>query len=67
MIKYKIHKQIRKQVDNYKKLAEFTKNETYYIKFTTTFYSVTGLINIGNYISMPDFTNYWLKLLMAPF
>lgn len=55
MIKYNIYKQIRKQVDNHKKLAEFTKNKAYYIKFATIFDSVTGLKNLGNYINMPDF------------
>lgn len=55
IIKYSTYKQTRKQIDEYKKLAEFTKNKAYHINFITVLDEIVTLTNLGNYINMPDF------------
>ena len=55
IIKYSTYKQTRKQIDEYKKLAEFTKNKAYHINVITVLDETVILTNLGNYINMPDF------------
>ena len=55
IIKYSTYKQTRKQIDEYKKLAEFTKNKAYHINVVTVLDETVILTNLGNYINMPDF------------